>query len=65
VQAVCNEFDVHRTELVARRRRGNDGRLAAISLCRRLTDESVGTIGDYFGDSEAHDDRIRSNFCKF
>jgi len=49
VQAVCHEFDVHRTELVARRRRGNDGRLAAIYLCRRLTDESVGTIGDYFG----------------
>jgi chromosomal replication initiation ATPase DnaA len=49
VQAVCQAFDVPRTEFVARRRRGNNGRLAAIYLCRRLTDASVGTIGEYFG----------------
>ena len=49
VKVVCSELDVDRSELVARRRRGNAGRLAAIYLCRRLTDESVGAIGGYFG----------------
>jgi hypothetical protein len=49
VQAVCSEFGIQLSELVARRRRGNDGRLAAIYLCRRLTNESVGGIGNYFG----------------
>ncbi len=50
VKVVCGELGVDRAELVARRRRGNDGRLAAIYLSRRLTDESVGDIGRYFGD---------------
>ena len=48
-EVVCGGLEVKRSELVACRRRGNDGRLAAIYLSRRLTDESVGAIGRYFG----------------
>ena len=49
LKVVCSELEVDLSELVACRRRGNDGRLAAIYLSRRLTDESVGAIGQYFG----------------
>ena len=34
---------------VTSRRHGNDGRLAAIYLARRVTDEAVGAIGECFG----------------
>ena len=34
---------------VTSRRHGNDGRLAAIYLARRVTDEAVGAIGEHFG----------------
>ena len=38
---------------MASRRHGNDGRLAAIYLARRVTDEAVGAIGEHFGEVSA------------
>ncbi len=49
LKVVCEDLNVERSDLVACRRRGNDGRLAAIYLSRRFTDESVVAIGRYFG----------------
>ncbi len=40
----------HPDRLLLARRRGNEARLAAIYLTRRLTDEAVGKIGHNFGD---------------
>jgi REP element-mobilizing transposase RayT len=49
VEAVSRAFGVDRADLLAIRRPGNEGRLVAVYLARRLTDEGVGAIGRYFG----------------
>jgi len=49
VAAVSEAFDVEPAEVLASRRHGNEARSAAIYLARRVADEAVGTIGEYFG----------------
>jgi len=49
VAAVSEAFDVEPAEVLVSRRHGNEARSAAIYLARRVADEAVGTIGEYFG----------------
>jgi REP element-mobilizing transposase RayT len=49
VGAVSQSFGVAAADLCVSRRHGNDARSAAIYLARRMTDEAVGVIGEYFG----------------
>jgi putative transposase len=48
VTAVSAAFDVEPADILIRRRRGNDARMAAMYLVRSLTNTPVGEIGRYF-----------------
>ena len=47
--AVCATFGVPRESLHVRRRKGNVARAAALYLCRKLTGEALGALGERFG----------------
>jgi len=49
VAAVSEAFDVEPAEVLVSRRHGNEARSAAIYLARRVADEAVGAIAQYFG----------------
>jgi putative transposase len=49
IAAVAQTFAVEAAVVLVRRRHGNDARLAAIYVARRVTDEGVGAIGRRFG----------------
>ena len=42
-------FGVEPADLCVSRRHGNEARSAAIYFARRVTDEAVGVLGEYFG----------------
>jgi len=49
VAAVSEAFDVEPAQVLVSRRHGNEARSAAIYLARRVADEAVGAIAQYFG----------------
>jgi REP element-mobilizing transposase RayT len=49
LEVVSHCYGVDESAILERRRRGNDARLAALCLCRRLTDERVGRLAARFG----------------
>lgn len=53
LELVSRTYEVERSSVLERRRHGNDARLAALWLCRRLTDERVSDLAERFGDVSA------------
>ncbi|MEW6358166.1 MAG: transposase [Planctomycetota bacterium] len=49
IAAVSRAFGVEESDICRPRKWGNEGRAAAIYLCRKLTDEPIGTLGERFG----------------
>lgn len=49
LEVVSQAYEVEPSVVLQRRRHGNDARLAALCLCRRLTDERVSALAARFG----------------
>ena len=49
LEVVSHSYGVDESAILVGRRHGNDARLAALWLCRRLTDERVASLAARFG----------------